>query len=44
VGGGFMDAGFLGGCQRSHWEIQCDCHLSGCWMRIQCECNIVQVC
>ena len=21
-GGGFMDGGFLGGCQRSHWELQ----------------------
>jgi hypothetical protein len=25
VGGHFMDVGFLGGCQRSHWEIHCDC-------------------
>jgi hypothetical protein len=33
--------GLLEGCQRSHWEIWCDCHLSGGLMCIPHECNII---
>jgi hypothetical protein len=25
-----IDGGSLEGCLKLHWEIWCDCHLSGC--------------
>ena len=43
MGGGFMESRSLAGCQKWHCEIWCDCHLSGCYQRIQRECSIVRV-
>ena len=39
-----MASRFLGGCQRSFWELGCGCRLSGYWLRFQHECKTVRVC
>jgi len=42
--GGVIDGGFLGGCQRLHWEIWSGCHSGGCWLHTRHECKIFQPC